>query len=122
MTMLNLELNKLAGVSAILLLAMTIGACTAGDDPLDLPENYEPVTEPEIDAATIDPCANDFAFQRELNGVPDDTAVETSNAAGKSLITEMYWYADTSMIVNFRYADGEAWCNVWNENGVSWER
>lgn len=100
--------------------AVVLSACSAGEAPLEVSDSYAP--EPEIDAATIDPCASQFEFQRELNGVPDDTAIETRVVQGKSLNTQSYWYADAGMIISFAYADGETWCNVWNESGVSWDR
>lgn len=108
--------------------ALFLSACSGGDEPLELSESYEPepepvaVVEPQIDAATIDPCANDFLLQREINGAPDDSTVERSVAAGKSLTTLRYWYADTGTIIGFRYAEGEAWCNVWSESGLTWIR
>ncbi len=128
MMILNIVVGLKAG-QRLLFLAMAVfalSACSGGDEPLALPENYEPepvaVVEPQIDAATIDPCANDFLFQREINGTPDDSTVERSFAAGKSLTTIQYWYADTGTIVGFRYAEGEAWCNVWSESGLTWIR
>ena len=98
-------------------------ACTATEAPLEIDGEFlfpdlEP--EPQIDAATIDPCASQFAFQRELNGAPDDTSAEISTADGMSLTILRYWYADTRMVVNFTYAADETWCNVWNESGVRW--
>ena len=99
-------------------IVVLLGACTAGEAPLELTDTYEP--EPEIDAATIDPCASQFAFQRELNGEPDDTAITNGTSQGKSLTTQLYWYADTQTIFAFTYAAGETWCNVSNESSVSW--
>lgn len=99
--------------------AAVLGGCTAGEAPLETGPDFVPA--PEVDAATIDPCAEQFIFQRELNGAPTDTATETSSTGGKTIIKESYWYADASMIVYFTYAEGEAWCNIWNESGVTWD-
>lgn len=115
-----MKFNKrvlLNGLPAAALVLLT--ACTAGEAPLETGDGFVP--EPEIDAATIDPCADQFAFQRELNGAPDDTAIEKTEAMGKSLLRQLYWYEDSRMIVFFSYAEGETWCNVWNENGVRWD-
>jgi len=58
----------------------------------------------------------------EVNGAPDDTAIEKNTAQGKEVTTEMYWYEATSMVVFFTHAEGETWCNVWNESGIVWDR
>lgn len=123
-----MKLKKYAiNVLSVVVAAVILSACTATEAPLEIDENFlfpdpEPAPDPEplIDAATIDPCASQFAFQRELNGAPDDTSAEISTADGKSLTKLRYWYADTSMVVNFTYAADETWCNVWNESGVRW--
>lgn len=109
--------TKMMAATAI---TVALAACTAGEAPLETGADYVP--EPEIDPATIAPCEDQFAFQRELNGAPDDTAVELSTSQGKSVTKEFYWYADTGIIVGFSYAEGETWCNVWTENGVGWNR
>lgn len=104
-----------------------LGGCVAGDEPLETAADFVP--EPVLDAealaalaALAAPCESQNEFQVELNGVPDDTAVEKSTVQGQTVTTEMYWYADTRMVVFFRYGEGETWCNVWNESGVVWDR
>ncbi len=98
---------------------VVLGACNSAEAPLELAETYEP--EPEIDAATVDPCASQFEFQRALNGIPDDTTVLSSTTQRKTVIKQLYWYADSQTIYYFSYAEGETWCNVSNESGVNWE-
>jgi len=97
----------------MLYIATILVACSAGDEPLE-------TNLPDFDAATLDPCAEQFEFQRELNGAPDDSVRDVAETQGKTVITEQYWYESSSMIVYFTYAKGESWCNVWNENGVTW--
>jgi len=94
-------------------LAILLQACSAGDAPLES-------DLPPLDAAAVAPCEQDFAFQTELNGAPDDTRSETTTVGERSIITQQYWYAETAMVVSFSYAFGESWCNVWNESGVDW--
>ncbi len=110
------EISRAVLVSVAML--TVLAACTAGDAPLEaiVPE------EPLIDAATINPCGDQFDFQRELNGAPDDSFTDSGEVQGKVLVTQQYWYESTSMIVNFSYALDEAWCNVWTESGVAWDR
>jgi len=98
--------------------------CVASDTSLETAPDFvpEPVLAPEVLAALAAPCEAQMEFQVELNGNPDDTLVDKSNAFGKTITEERYWYADASMIVFFTHAEGETWCNVWNEGGVVWDR
>ncbi len=95
--------------------AVILTACSAGEAPLL-------TNEPVLGAALANPCADQFAFQQDLNGAPDDVYSETNLVQGKNVTKQEYWYADTSMVVYFTYAVGERWCNVWNEGGVVWDR
>ncbi len=95
--------------------AVILTACSAGEAPLQ-------TNEPVLGAALADPCSDQFAFQQELNGTPDDVYSEVTQVQGKNVTTQQHWYADSSMVVYFTYAVGERWCNVWNESGVAWNR
>jgi len=74
----------------------------------------------QLGAANENPCAEQLEFQNELNGSPDDTRQSAVEVEGEIIVTEEHWYADSEMILFYTYADGGEWCNVWNENGVSW--
>ncbi len=74
----------------------------------------------QLGAASEHPCAQQFDYQFELNGTPDDTRQSSSDVDGETIVTEQHWYAATQMILFYTYAEGGAWCNNWNENGVSW--
>lgn len=74
----------------------------------------------QLGAASAHPCDEQFDYQFELNGTPDDTRQSTSIVEGEAIVTEQHWYADTSMILYYTYVEGGNWCNNWNENGVSW--
>jgi hypothetical protein len=74
----------------------------------------------QLGAAGDHPCADQFDYQFELNGTPDDTRQSSSVVEGETIFTEQHWYEDTSMILYYTYAEGGNWCNNWNENGVSW--
>ena len=103
-------------------LAVTIilSGCVASDTSLETAADFVPV-EPDVLAAIAAPCEERKELQVELNGSPDDIRVGKSTAQGKTITEERYWYADASMIVYFTHAEGETWCNVWNEGGVLWD-
>ena len=103
--------------------AIVLTGCVASDTSLETAADFvpEPVLDPEILAAIEAPCAAQKDFQVELNGAPDDSLIEKDTAFGKTVTEERYWYADSSMIVYFTHAEGETWCNVWNEGGVLWD-
>jgi len=70
MMMLIKRATKIMAVTAT---TVILAACTAGEAPLETNTDFVP--EPEINPATIAPCEDQFAFQRELNGTPDDTVI-----------------------------------------------
>jgi len=103
-------------VSAILLTSL-LAACNSTEAPLGI--NAQLAEELAIAAARVDPCADQYVFQLELNGVPD--ATYTGNVED-GVIREEQWYASTSTIVYLTYSPDDNWCNVWNESGVAWNR
>lgn len=98
--------------------AIVLTACSAGEEPLEVAEPTEPVLGP----ALADPCSEQFGFQIELNGQPDDTYLDSKIVGGMEVSTQEYWYAESRMVVYFSYSVGQSWCNVWNESGVNWDR
>ncbi len=108
-------LKLTAAVRSLSIVAMTIALVACAGEDTDRNAN-----QLAVGAAVNDPCSEQYAFQRELNGAPTDTYTETAEVAGREIITQQYWYEDTRTIVYFRYAQGEAWCNSWNEGGVNW--
>ena len=104
--------------------SVLLTACVATDTTLETAPDFVP--EPVLDAATLaalaEPYESQKEFQLEVNGAPDDTAIEKNTVQGKEVTTEMYWYEATSMVVFFTHAEGETWCNVWNESGIVWDR
>ncbi len=118
-----MKLNKRATMIAVAVTIVLTG-CVASDTSLETAADFvpAPVLAPEVLAALAAPCEAQKDFQVELNGNPDDILVDKNTALGKTVTQERYWYADASMIVFFTHAEGETWCNVWNEGGVVWDR
>lgn len=103
-------MKKLLTASAAL---VTLVACDSGgvlvDDLASL-----------LGAATDHPCADDFAYQTELNGMASETKTTSTIVEGETLITEQHWYSGLQMIVFYTYQENGNWCNMWNESGVDW--
>lgn len=109
----------LQSLSAVLLTSF-LAACNSADAPLAVSEEFTQFTqELAISAARPDPCTDQFVFQRELNGDPNDTF---TGILDSGVVQEEHWYADTRTIIFFSYSTSDTWCNVWNESGVSWNR
>ena len=94
-------------------LAMLLTACDSG---IELAKDISTL----LGAATDHPCAGDFAYQTELNGVATDIKSTSEEVGGETMITEQHWYSDLSMIVYYTYQENGSWCNMWNEGGVDW--
>ena len=112
-------LNKRATMIALAVTAILSG-CVASDTSLETAADFVPL-DPEAAAAIAAPCEARKELQVELNGNPDDIRIGKSTVQGTTITEERYWYADASMIVYFTHAEGETWCNVWNEGGVLWD-
>ena len=108
--------HQLLHTTCALILTALLAGCNSADGPLAVSEEF--TEELAISAARQDPCTDQYAFQRELNGVPDDTFTSIQ----EDMILEEHWYADTGTIIFFSYSTSDSWCNVWNESGVSWDR
>jgi len=107
---------KIANILAVLFAVLPLSGCIDTDEMLTEEEKVEAT----LARATVGPCSAETEFQVELNGVPDRTLSSTEEVDGREIVTDKHWYPDIELIVYYSYSRSEAWCNVWNETGVSW--
>jgi hypothetical protein len=97
---------------SIVLLPLLLAAC-GGESGTQLSSTGSPT----LGAASAHPCNEEYEFQAELNGAADFVDSEEDTVDGEVIVTERHVYSSAQLVVNYTFAQGGDWCNVWTEGG-----